>query len=219
MDGPQMLQTFNRCFSKWGLPKKIKFDNGLPIVNPHQPDTPTLLVLWWEGLGIVTHRNAPACPQQNATVEGLQGICARWVCPKDQPDVEAFQRNIDEQIRIQREVYLLTREHKKTRMELYPELTQNPRQFDPNGFSWDRVKTFLANQVWNRTVASHCLTVFNQQIYVGKQFSGQKMTITYDPIEEKMVVRALDGRLIKVSDKEFVSKDQILNYANLSRNE
>ena len=104
-------------------------------------------------------------------------------------------------------------------MELYPELTQNPRQFDPRDFSWEKVKEYLANQVWNRTVASHCVKVFNQQIYVGNQFSGQKMTITYDPIEEKMVVRALDGRLIKVSDKVFVSKDQILNYANLSRNE
>ncbi len=214
-----MLQTFNRCFSKWGLPQKIKFDNGLPIVNPHQPDTPTLLVLWWEGLGINTHRNTPACPQQNATVEGLQGICARWVSPKDQPSVDDFKKALDEQILFQREVYLITREHKRTRLDLYPELAQNPRQFDPQNFSWERVKEYLADQVWKRTVASHCVKLFNQQIYIGKQFSGQKMTITYDPLEEKMVVRTLDGRLIKVSDKVFVSKDQILNYANVSMNE
>ena len=59
--------------------------------------TNTLSVLWWEGLGVVIQRSTPPFPRQNATVEGLQGICARWVGPKDQLGVEALQEALDEQ--------------------------------------------------------------------------------------------------------------------------
>lgn len=105
-----------------------------------------------------------------------------------------------------------------TRAELYPELEQNPRRFDPKGFSWEKVKQFLADQVWTRTVSHHLINVFNQQIYIGKRFAGQKVTVTYDPIEETAIVRAWDGRLLKICSKPLVTQNEILEYANMSKN-
>lgn len=177
-----------------------------------------MLVLWWVGLGIEPHRNDPCCPQQNATVECLQGICARWVCPAEQPSVEAFQQALDEELRIQREVYRLTRKKNMTRMELFPELAHNPRRFNPKDFCWNKVKQYLADQVWIRTVSSHLVRVFGQTIYIGKQFAGQKVTIIYDPIEEKTIIRTMDGRLIKTSENSLVTESEILDYANMSKN-
>lgn len=216
--GPELLQMFNRAFERWGLPEVIKFDNGLPIVNPHQLDMPTLLVLWWVGLGIKPQRNAPACPQQNSTVEGLQGICERWVQPSKQPDIETFQRELNEQLRIQREVYQVTRMERKTRIQLFPELENNTRIFDQKAFSWPKVKEYLAAQVWQRRVSQQAFRIFNIQIYVGKQFKGMELTITYDPIEEKLMIRASDGRLIKTHDKKVVTEQEILEYASMSMN-
>jgi hypothetical protein len=219
LDGKAVLQMFNRAFERWGLPKKMKFDNGLPIVIPHVRDMPTMLVLWWEGLGIQTHRNDPACPRQNATVEGLQGILERWVCPEQQPDIETFQRELDEQVRIQREVFQLIRKKNLTRKTLYPGLEQNPRKFDPSGFSWEKTKAFLAKQVWKRAVSSAAVSVFDTQIYVGKQFAKQKLFLTYDPIEEVFVVRDREGRLVKQSRNNVITKQMILEYANMSKND
>lgn len=218
IEGRELLQMFNRVFERWGLPEVIKFDNGLPIVNPHQLDMPTLLVLWWVGLGIKPHRNTPACPQQNSTVEGLQGICERWVQPSKQPDIQTFQQELNEQTRIQREVYQVTRKERKTRLQLFPELENNPRRFDDKTFSWPKVKEYLAAQVWQRRVSRHAIRIFNTQIYVGVQFKGLDLTITYDPIEEKLMLRTHDGRLIKTHDKKIVTEQEILEYAGISMN-
>ena len=68
-----MCEAVNHCFEKEGLPVRIKIDNGLPLVHPHQRDLPTRTVLWWVGLGIEVVCNKPRCPQQNGTVENLQG--------------------------------------------------------------------------------------------------------------------------------------------------
>jgi hypothetical protein len=70
----EVALSINTCFNAEGLPKRIKIDNGLPLARPQQIDVPTLTELWWTGLGIEVIRNQPVCPDQNGTVEGLQGI-------------------------------------------------------------------------------------------------------------------------------------------------
>jgi hypothetical protein len=217
--GPkEVLQFVNKCFSIWGLPGRIKIDNGLPLVNPHQRDMPTLTVLWWIGLGIKVQQNDPGCPQQNGTVEGLQGICNRWVNPQQFDSVQALQEALDEVLRIQMEVYRIPGKKHKTRLSLHPELKENPRKFNPEDFSWQRVKDYLADQVWTRTVSVTAVSFFNQKIYVGKQFAQQEVTLTYDPIEEQVLIRSRDGNLIRSYRKPLVTEAQILEFAGVSKN-
>ena len=112
----------NACFTNWCLPHRIKIDNGLPFANPKYRDIPTLSQLWWIGLDIEVQLNAPRCPQQNGTVENLQGTCKRWSGAKLYDDIEHYQDRVNETLRIQREVFRIRKKGDKTRKELFPQL-------------------------------------------------------------------------------------------------
>ena len=207
-----------QTFTKWGLPKRIKVDNGLPFVNPHQRDIPTLLVLWLIALGMEVKQNDPGRPQQNGTVEGLQGVCNRWASSKEHETIESFQQALDEAVRVQVEVYRMPAKKHLTRLQVYPELKTNPRKFDPTDIQWQRVKVYLAAQVWTRSVCVHAISFFNQKIYLGKQYAKQEVTLTYDPLDELIIVRTKDGTLIRTVDKQIVTIEQILQFAGMSKN-
>jgi putative transposase len=48
-------------FKKFGLPKAIRTDNGVPFASGH-----ALFGVWWLRLGIHIERIVPGHPQQNA---------------------------------------------------------------------------------------------------------------------------------------------------------
>lgn len=200
----------------WGCPKRIKIDNGLPFVKARGGDIPTFSQLWWIGLGIEVHLNAPKVPQQNGTVEGLQGICHRWSAPHVHDTLKSYQQRINETNRIQREVYRIRKEGDKTRKQLYPELWKNPRKFNPTNFKMKRIYENLATRVWQRQVNSGGSARFWKAFfYVGKQFRYQTVTITFDPLECQWLIRATDGRLLKINKKEFFTKKLLFKHAGI----
>lgn len=215
----QAVQYVNDSFKQWGIPKKIKIDNGKPFVHPGQRDLPTMTILWWVGLGIEVIQNDPGCPQQNAIVEGLQDTCYRWAAPQKQYNLDALQKSLDEAGRIHREVYQLARRGYKTRIQLYPDLMDNPRSFSHDLFDMNRVYTFLSQKVWQRKVkTAGTIKVFNQEIYVGSRFGHWPVTVTFDPIEHQWMIRATDGRLLKASNKALIQEEQIWEHVQLSKN-
>lgn len=214
-----MCQAVNHCFEKEGLPKRIKIDNGLPLVLPHDRDVPTRTVLWWIGLGIEVVCNKPRCPQQNGTVENLQGTCSRWSRPHECHSAQELQGNLDETGRIQRKVFRLRKKQGKTRQELYPQLDANPRRYTPEAFDYGRVKHYLAQQVWSRTVpACGSISFARNIIYVSNKLAGHTVTLTFDPVENQWVIRDNQGKLIKTSQKEIFSEKMILEIAKMSKN-
>lgn len=214
-----MCQAVNRCFEKEGLPRRIKIDNGMPLVLPKDRDLPTLTVLWWIGLGIEVVCNKPRCPQQNGTVENLQGTCFRWSNPGQCDSVQMLQQSLDEANRIQRKVFRLRNEQGKTRQYLYPQLDTNPRRLTPEAFDYERVKHYLAQKVWQRIVPSCGAIGFaGEHIYVSNKLVGKSVTITFDPLETKWIVRAANGTLLKTFEKEIFSKKMILEIAKMSKN-
>lgn len=218
---PQDLacQMVNDCMVQWGCPQRIKIDNGLPFANAGNRDIPTLTQLWWMGLGIEVILNPVGSPQHNGTVEGLQGICKRWSSPKLYESIESYQQRINQTNRIQREVFRIRKLGDKTRKELYPELWQNPRTYEPKNFSLQKVYDTLADKVWSRqTTKSGTLNFWSQAIYIGKDFVYHPVTITVDPIEKLWLIRASDGRLLKTSTKTFFNQCQIFKNAGISMN-
>jgi len=204
---------------QWGCPKRIKIDNGLPLVSGGNKDIPTLTQLWWIGLDIEVKLNDANVPQQNGTVEGLQGICFRWGNPAAYNNLESFQQRIDETTRIQREVYRIRRKKDKTRRELYPELWQNSRRYDPRSFNIQRVYDNLATRIWERKVnKGGNFQFWATVIYIGPKFENQTVTITFDPLEKHWFIRAKDGRLLRTYTKEFFTEEQILKHAGISKN-
>lgn len=222
IDASQSTQDINKCFERWGLPEKIKIDNGRPFVNPHARKLPTLTILWWIGLGIEVIQNPPKCPQDNGTVEKLQGTLCSWSNPKDCKNIKALQKRLNEESDFQRNHYRIPSKASKaykTRLEIHPELEQNKRVYNSELFDIQKVYDFLAQNVWVRTIRKKGDFKFNNSyFYIGKQFAHITVFITFDPIEKQWLFRQSDGTLIKTSDKYIPSAKQILDFANMSKN-
>ena len=62
-----------RAFAEYGLPERIRSDNGPPFGGPGLGRLSTLAV-WWIRLGIVPERIAPGHPEQNASHEQFHAV-------------------------------------------------------------------------------------------------------------------------------------------------
>lgn len=217
--GKPVCQTINQCFENWGLPQCIKIDNGVPLANRDKRELPTLTQLWWIGLGIEVHLNNFNRPQQNGTVEGLQGIGYRWSAPHLYDSLEAYQARINETALFQRENFRIRRFGDKTRKELYPELWENPRRYSPSNFNIQKVYDNLSKRVWKRTInGAGQFRFWTMRFYIGKAFIGQPVTITFDPIEIQWMIRNLKGELLKLKTLMPFTENDILDYAGISKN-
>jgi putative transposase len=66
-------QRFARAFAEYGLPDRIRSDNGLPFASPGLARLSTLSV-WWIRLGIFPERIAPGHPEQNGSHEQFHRV-------------------------------------------------------------------------------------------------------------------------------------------------
>jgi putative transposase len=66
-------RRFARAFAAYGLPDRIRSDNGLPFASPGLAGLSTLSV-WWMRLGIIPERIAPGHPEQNGSHEQFHRV-------------------------------------------------------------------------------------------------------------------------------------------------
>jgi transposase InsO family protein len=62
---------FEKLFRRYGLPKAIQVDNGVPFVAVHARAGLSSLSAWWVSLGIRLIRSRPGCPQDNGGHERM----------------------------------------------------------------------------------------------------------------------------------------------------
>jgi transposase InsO family protein len=144
---------FRQRFARWGLPQRVRVDNGNPWGNWN--DLPTALALWLIGLGVQMRWNDPGRPQQNGKVERSQGTGKRWTEPHRCQDVAELQAHFDQMDLWQRERYPAV--GGRSRGEAFPELAQ-VRQRYTRGWEqrhWDltRAVQHLAGYVAARRVS------------------------------------------------------------------
>lgn len=63
--------VFERLFHAWGLPERIRTDNGSPFACTRALAGLSSLSAWWIQLGITPERIEPGCPQQNGQHERM----------------------------------------------------------------------------------------------------------------------------------------------------
>lgn len=66
-------RRFERAFAEYGLPDRIRSDNGGPFASPGLGGLSQLAV-WWIRLGIVPERIAPGHPEQNGSHEQFHAV-------------------------------------------------------------------------------------------------------------------------------------------------
>jgi len=66
-------RRFERAFAEYGLPERIRSDNGGPFASPGLGGLSQLAV-WWIRLGIVPERIAPGHPEQNGSHEQFHAV-------------------------------------------------------------------------------------------------------------------------------------------------
>lgn len=66
-------------FRKYGLPKVIRSDNGIPFSSPNGILSLTSLSAWWITLGIIPDRTEKGTPGQNGSLERMHADIAREI--------------------------------------------------------------------------------------------------------------------------------------------
>jgi putative transposase len=63
--------VFEAAFKRFGLPRAIRTDNGVPFASPNSLFNLSRLSVWWLRLGIAIERIKPGHPQQNGRHERM----------------------------------------------------------------------------------------------------------------------------------------------------
>ena len=214
----QAQQATERVFFVWGLPARVRFDNGPPFGTTKDRALPSGLVLWLVSLGMEVIFNRPYSPWQNGSVECTQRISSRWANPASVSDTEQLQRVLDqvayEHLRVARQRV----NGDRTRLELYPELRGNHRKYDPEDVDPAKVKDYLLRFSWARKVYGNGrIGIFGQTWTVGNQYRHQPVQISLDPDINAWRVTLPNGKTIKTLMQMDLSKKAIKNLTVFQR--
>jgi putative transposase len=87
--------VFERLFRRYGLPKSIQCDNGVPFISVRARAGLSALSAWWVSLGIAIVRSRPASPQDNGGHERMHSDMAAEVQAWPAVDQEAQQKALE----------------------------------------------------------------------------------------------------------------------------
>jgi hypothetical protein len=199
-------------FARWGLPERLRVDNGNPW--GHSRDLPPALALWLLGLGCGLIWNPPGRPQANGHIERFNGLLDQWGEPERCPDWQHWGERLAWVVRLQREQYPACAG--RSRREAYPELEQNPRQYDPEreAAHWrvERVYGYLAQGTWKRVVnKSGQISIYNRSYQVGRAHRGHTVFLRFDPAAVAWVVEDRSGSEIARHPARELGPEQIRN--------
>ena len=97
LKGPRLHDTkacFIRVFREYGLPERIRSDNGVPFASTARGAL-SRLSLWWVRLGIVPERIAPGKPQQNGRHERMHRTLKQGATRPPSRSLKAQQQRFD----------------------------------------------------------------------------------------------------------------------------
>jgi hypothetical protein len=205
-------RELRRAFATWGLPGRLRVDNGVPWGS--WGDFPTDLALWVIGLGVDVHWNNPRSPQENGVVERSQGTSDRWCEPWGCDSPEELQARLDRMDRLYRESYPYRQ--RLSRTAYFAGLTHSGRPYDPARepelWEWSRVCEHLSTYVVTRRVDSKGqVSLYNRGHYVGQIHRGKQVYVMYDPNRNEWVFAARDGQQLRSLPADAVSPRNVMD--------
>jgi hypothetical protein len=202
---------FRRVFTRWGLPERMRVDNGHPWGSAN--DLPTALALWLIGLGVVMHWNPVHQPWRNPKVERSNGVTQQWAEPHACGDAATLGQRLDWASRTQREEYPSI--HGRSRLDAYPQLLHSGRPYrvedEPRLWDLSRVDAFLAQGVWYRRADRYgSISLYNRNKCLGKAYQGQEVAVRFDPEGRHWVVSDSKGEVIARFVATELSRERIM---------
>lgn len=212
-------QALERAFQQWGMPLRIRLDNGPPFANTGDRLVPTALAIWLVSLGIELIFNRPYSPQQNGSVECTQRISHNWANPRQCHSPAQLQQALDLVAKEHTQVYRIRLKGDLTRAQLYPELFTNPRKYLPTQIDPAKAKNYLLQFRWNRKAYGNGrIGIFNQFVLVGLKYSNQQVLISIDPISFEWIIALPNGKVIRTMPPLDLSHDRIADLTVFSMN-
>jgi transposase InsO family protein len=101
LQGPTIEATrrrFEHAFAEYGLPDRIRSDNGGPFAGPGLGGVSRLSV-WWMRLGITVERTAPGHPEQNGSHEQFHSVLKAATARPPAASCDAQQRRFHRFVR------------------------------------------------------------------------------------------------------------------------
>lgn len=185
--GKQPVQTFLRdSFYRWGLPQGMRVDHGRPWVSSW--GLPSDLELWLAGLAVALHMIRVRCPEDNGTIERSQGTGKRWAEPQCCASPQHLQQRLDEEDRVQREVY--RDDQGQTRRERFPGLLNSGRGYAPlwEKYHWDMqaaLACLAAHPVKRKVNKQGQVSVYDHHHRVGRDYAEQEVEVRFDTASQQ----------------------------------
>ncbi len=210
--------ALRQIFGRWGLPERIRVDNGYPWGN--SGDFPPELALWILGLGVEMVWIQPCCPQQNGVVERSQDIGQDWFEPGTCRSPAELQQRCDKLDCRQREQYPYR--DGKSRLEVYPTLKHSGRPYRvaQEQSQW---KVSIVHQVLSQVVVQRLVdcngnvSVYNRGRYVGKHHIGQRLCVYLDPSGPTWVIADQEGRQLRTHAADELTAQRIRSLSVTNR--
>lgn len=207
-------QAVEAALFQWGMPKRMRFDNGYPFANTSDRYVPNALNLWLVSIGIEVVFNAPHSPQQNGSVECTQRISYNWANPKSCKNPDCLQQALNHVSSDHINVLRRRRENDQTRAIQYPQINSNPKQYIPQNVDPQKVKDHLAGYCWEKEVYGNGrIGIFSKKWNIGRKYARQKVVISYDKTTNEWDVAMPNNKSIKRFKGPDLSKEAILNLA------
>ena len=209
VDLEQLRDRLIAVMQRWGMPQRIKVDNGQPFGDPQQKSIP-VLALWLMSLKIRVIWNRPRHPQDNAKVERMQGTSHRWVDLDRCADRGVLQRGLDAVALIHREHYAVSHLGFKTRKAAFPALYLIERPYLSAGFEAGRAWRFLSQtQLVRKVGGTGRIRLYGHGYQVGRAYRGQEVAVGFDAQDLLWLVYDEQGHLIKVLEARSMSPSDI----------
>jgi len=195
-----VIEGFRKTFREFGLPKKIRIDNGTPFASKGIGGYSKLSV-WWLRLGIHTERIEPGHPEQNGRHERFHLTLKQETTRPSSSNILQQQEKFD---RFEEE-YNTKRPHEALHMKRPNEVYQKSKKCLPEELS--ALDYPLHDLV--RKVSTHgMITSFGRgsDVHLGAAFSGENVGLReVEPNRWLVTFMALDLGYIEQKTRKFES--------------
>lgn len=186
------IKVFERVFTEYGIPKKIRSDNGVPFATNSLYGLSTLSV-WWLRLGIELERIEPGHPEQNGQHERMHRTLKATVIKPPAQNMIQQQEKFDEFV----DVYNNERPHQGINMQCPSDLYSKSASPYP-GYLKD-IEYPSADRVVRVTNCGQIYIGNNKKVHISEVFRYQ--TLGLKEVEEDLFEVSFMDKCIGYFDK------------------